>query len=104
MEPLRILYWEGLVFFTLLVAVAGHRLVLRREFLLGLVSESPGRRVSWGRVQLLAVTLGLAGWFLWELASRTSGMPRVSGWAVAGFGVSGAAYLMGESWAVLRRR
>jgi hypothetical protein len=75
------------------------RIVAGGKALRGLLaSKTTAARITPERVQLLAVTLLLAGWYLFRvLAARGNSIPPISNLCIWAFGISSAIYAAGNA-------
>jgi hypothetical protein len=96
-----------------LALVAGFSLVVLMNLLTGRVRlngllsgvRADGRRYSsYGRAQLLAVSLFTAGLYLARLFQNPSQLPAISNIVIALFGASGGIYAGEKAWAMLFSR
>jgi hypothetical protein len=99
MDPLHILYWEGLATFAIAAIVLSLRALLRKNILLALV-QNQHHRTSPTQLQFLLLTLAFAANYLWLLATSINhppqAMPHVNlGWLVT-LSASSALYLSGK--------
>ena len=82
-----------------LAAVVGYRLITQQINVDGLLMDkTSGRAISPARIQMLMVTMGIAGYYLMMVldAKNTSRLPDLPNETVMAFGASHSIFLLGK--------
>lgn len=94
-----VLRYEVLVLLTALAAIVAYRMITQQINVAGLLMDkTSGRAISPGRVQMLMVTLGIAGYYLMMVAdTKDKGqLPELPNEYIVALGASHSVYLLGK--------
>ena len=96
-----VLKYELLVLLTALAALLAYRMITQQINVTGLLMDkTSGRAISPGRIQMLIVTLGIAGYYLMLVVdSKNKGqLPELPNEYIVALGGSHSMFLLGKLW------
>ena len=96
-----VLKYELLVLLTALAALLAYRMITQQINVTGLLMDkTSGRAISPARIQMLIVTLGIAGYYLMMVvdAKNKGQLPELPNEYIVALGGSHSIFLLGKLW------